>query len=142
MFWNISATGQTLFLALGYGVSALCVVLAGSRLRHVFRGRESLSFSALPARLRRLANDGVAQARLRRKPSAGRYHTLMVLSILLLFLGTCLVGIEYHFGLSFLRGGFYLLFEAVLDLMGVLLVVAVVLALARPKILDCPKTPA
>jgi Fe-S oxidoreductase/nitrate reductase gamma subunit len=140
MFWNISATGQTLFLALGYGVSVLCVVLAGQRVRHVFRGRERLSFSALSARFKRLAVDGVAQAKLRKKPSAGRYHAPLALSVLLLFVGTSLVGIEYHFDLSFLRGSFYLVFEAVLDLMGVLLVVAVVLALVKPKIPGRPKT--
>jgi len=140
MFWNISTPGQIVFLTLGYGVSILCAVLAGWRLRHVFRGREGLSFSALPARFRRLAADGVALTKLRRKSSAGRYHAPMALSILLLFIGTCLVGIEYHFGLSFLRGNFYLVFEAVLDLMGVALIVAVVLALARPTILGRPKT--
>lgn len=140
MFWNISASGQVVFLALGYIASAVCLILAGWRLRHIFRGRGRLAFSDLPARLRRLAEDGLAQTKLRRKAFAAHYHAPLAISILLLFVGTTLVAIEYHFGLSFLRGNFYLVFEAVLDLMGVFLVLGAAVALMRPKILGHPKT--
>jgi Fe-S oxidoreductase len=140
MFWNVPADGRTLFLVLGYAVCVVSVLLAARRLRAVFRGRDRLLFSALPQRLKRLTIDAIGQAGLRKKHSAARYHDLLVIGLLLLVGGTCLVGIEYHFDVPILRGRFYLIYEAVLDLMGLLFIAGVLLAMRRPEILDRPPT--
>lgn len=86
--------------------------------------------------LGRLGYEVLAQARVRRNATGGLLHLSIFGSFIVLMIGTGLVGLEHDlteplFGFSFLRGNFYLGFEAVLDTAALVLILGTAVAMWR-----------
>ena len=78
----------------------------------------------------------IAQKKVRRMKSSGFMHMCIFYSMILLFIGTFLIFMEQdilrYLGIdSLIKGKFYLAYELVLDLSGLLLIVGVVMAIIR-----------
>lgn len=88
---------------------------------------------------RRLLAQTVRQEKVRERQPGGTIHSLVFVSLAVLFLGTTLIFLEHDvlrfFDLQYLRGTFYLVYEAVLDAAGVALIAGVLLALYRRQML-------
>lgn len=85
---------------------------------------------------RRLADQVLGQKKVRRMRDSGIMHMAIFYSMILLFFGTFLVFLEQdilrHFGVqSLIKGNFYLIYEAVLDLAGLLLIAGLGMAWYR-----------
>src|ERR687888_254049 len=103
VFGNISAPEQALFFLL----MTLCLALA-----------------ALPA-LRRVRRPRATA------PGAGRIHLCIFAGFVVLTIGTTLLSIHHLGPIRFHRGLYYLLYEATMDLFGVLMAAGLLLALVR-----------
>ncbi len=79
------------------------------------------------------------QKKLLRKKFPGLMHVLIFYGIIVLFLGSFLIFLQEdiltHAGIKFLKGGFYLLFEVVLDVFGIALIAGSLIALYRRLVL-------
>ncbi len=101
--------------------------------------------SNFPAKLSLLLRFGLFQAKTFRKRYGGFLHAGIFYGVLVLFLGTFLVFLDLdilrYFNVSILVGEFYLIFEFVLDLFGLIFILGVLLAIfrrlvARPESLE------
>jgi Fe-S oxidoreductase/nitrate reductase gamma subunit len=106
-------------------LATFCVLAWGAWQRiKVYRlGRALQRFDDLPGRLSHALYQVLGQVRVTRVAGAGTAHGLFFWGFLLLFIGTCLIGLQADFtdplfGLKFLKGRFYLLFSLVLDIAG------------------------
>jgi Fe-S oxidoreductase/nitrate reductase gamma subunit len=106
-------------------LATFCVLAWGAWQRiKVYRlGRPLQRFDDLPGRLSNALYQVLGQVRVTRVVGAGTAHGLFFWGFLLLFIGTCLVGLQADFtdplfGLKFLKGRFYLFFSLVLDIAG------------------------
>jgi Fe-S oxidoreductase/nitrate reductase gamma subunit len=106
-------------------LATFCVLAWGAWQRiKVYRlGRPLQRFDDLPGRLTNALCQVLGQVRVTRVVGAGTAHGLFFWGFLLLFIGTCLIGLQADFtdplfGLKFLKGRFYLLFSLVLDIAG------------------------
>ena len=135
-FFHINTPSQVVFYCLS--VISVLVCFYGVY-RRVRLWREGRSF-ALPQdwgrRLRTLADQMFAHRRIRRRAFAGTLHLLIFFGMFVLFVGTNIVAIEHYgafvFGEHwFYKGLFYLVCKVSLDLFGLGLLVAVVLATLR-----------
>ncbi len=93
--------------------------------------------------IRRFVVYVAGQRKVRRTRYAGIMHTSIFYGMIFLFLGTFLVFLEQdvlkHFGVKhLLQGNFYLVYEFVLDLSGILLIVGLSMALYRRQVLKPP----
>ena len=89
----------------------------------------------VPGGVKKLIVEGLAQEKIIQRRFGGLMHSLMFYGILVLTVGTTLVGIDYDIlrtrGMMLLQGNFYLGFKFSLDLFGVLFILGVCLALIR-----------
>ncbi|MFM1651740.1 4Fe-4S dicluster domain-containing protein [Brevibacillus sp. B_LB10_24] len=128
-FWAIPPGLQIVL----YAASAVSLILFGygfyRRYRMWKKGRPSpLSLAQVKSVLLSRLAVIISQRRIREEERSGRMHMLLSAGMVVLFIGTVLVFFDYDFQLHFLRGWFYLLYEAVLDLFGVLFLIGVGLA--------------
>ena len=98
--------------------------------------RDTLHIVArIPAGVKKLIVDGFAQKKILQRKFGGLMHSMMFYGILVLIVGTTLVGIDYDIlrprGMMLLQGNFYLGFKLSLDLFGVLFILGVCLGLTR-----------
>ncbi len=121
--------------------AALAVMTYGLWARvAVYRtARKAVRIVPWRARFRALVRSVLAQEETTRKKFAGPMHAALFYGFLALFVGTVLVGIDYDllepFGRRLLSGSFYLVFELVLDLLGLAFVVGLVMAVFRRVVL-------
>jgi nitrate reductase gamma subunit len=134
-FWNISATGESLFYLLGYAALLVCALLIAIRIRRYFHGRRRLDTTGLAQRLTQLAVYGLGQRKVMNKTASGMAHVLIFAGMAVLFIGTLLVAVDYDLGWNILRGHFYLVYEAFLDAFGLCFVAGLVCALCRRRAL-------
>jgi len=140
IFWNISFTGEILLYGLAFVSLAILAFGLFKHARRMLKGLKTpFSWSHFWARLGSalgviLSNRAV----LRRYPLAGAMHVLVMWSMIVLFIGTLIVSIEYdlfhklmNMEHGILKGWFFLGFELVLDLFGLGLVIGLVIALVR-----------
>jgi nitrate reductase gamma subunit/ferredoxin len=118
-----------------YAASAACLILFGygfyRRYRWWKQGRPSpLSLAKVKSVLLSRLAVIVSQRRIREEKRSGRMHMMLSAGMVVLFIGTVLVFFDYDLRLHFLRGWFYLLYEAALDLFGVLFLIGAGLAIA------------
>jgi Fe-S oxidoreductase/nitrate reductase gamma subunit len=134
IFWNISGPGWMYLLTL----IALLFFFYGIY-RHVSFWRKGDRvgghYPFLP-RLRSFLAQAFLQRRILRKPYPGLMHLFVFWGCLILFLGTLLLAIQYDllgpiFGLSFLRGYFYMIYSFSLDLFGLFALIGTGMALVR-----------
>jgi Fe-S oxidoreductase/nitrate reductase gamma subunit len=120
-----------LYLALGISAS----IAASKMLARVARWRHGQPEPRLlppRERLRALAQRAVAQRAIASGDTgAGRMHRLLSWGFAGLLLATTLTAIEHDLGLSFLHGGFYLVFAFAADLAGLAFVSGLALAIHR-----------
>ncbi len=125
IYWNIGHGAATLAPMYLLVLATFCVLAWGAWQRiKVYRlGRPLQRFDDLPGRVSRALYQVLGQVRVTRVAGAGTAHGLFFWGFFLLFIGTCLVGLQADFtdplfGLKFLKGRFYLLFSLVLDIAG------------------------
>ncbi|HET9553218.1 MAG TPA: (Fe-S)-binding protein [Anaeromyxobacteraceae bacterium] len=140
IYWNVGrgAIGPMYAVAL---VALALLGWGGWRLLATWRkGRPVARLDRLPARLAAALRDLVGQGRVLRGRGVGRLHAALFWSFLVLFLGTLLVMLQADLtepllGWRFLQGGFYLGYSLVLDLAGLVAVVALAALLVRRALL-------
>ena len=125
IYWNIGHGAGTLVPMYLLVLATFCVLAWGAWQRiKVYRlGRPLQRFDDLPGRLSNALYQVLGQVRVTRVAGAGTAHGLFFWGFLILFIGTCLIGLQADFtdplfGLKFLKGRFYLLFSLVLDIAG------------------------
>ncbi len=125
-FWNIphwAEIGQYLFalftvLVLIYGVYR--------RFQRWRAGQAENRFTQLPKRIKTFFVQAIGQQRTIQDLIPGLMHLAIFWGIVVLFLGTALATIDWEFtrllfGFQFLKDGFYIIYELVLDIFGILL---------------------
>ncbi len=127
IYWNVGHGAGTLIPMYLLTLAALALLARGigQRLKVYRQGRTLNRTDALPARAATALRQLFSQARVLRVPGAGTAHGLFFWGFFLLFIGTCLIVVQADFadplfGITFLRGDFYLLFSLVLDVAGAL----------------------
>ncbi|MBL8290206.1 MAG: (Fe-S)-binding protein [Bryobacterales bacterium] len=148
IFWNISPLGRGVFYAF-----ALLTVFAFAyglwrNIRLVLQAKPvTVPWKQVGAGLSRrlaalLTNSSVARGNL----MAGVMHSAIMWGFIALFIGTVLVAVEYDIfrvllgrSTGFLEGRFFLSFELVLDIMGMLFLAGLLVALLRRYVLRAPQ---
>jgi Fe-S oxidoreductase len=98
----------------------------------VWLGQPETNIPPLGTQLRNLLTEAVLQRRLLSERAAGSMHLAISWGFGILFIATCLVGVQDYFGIPTLRGPFYLYFMSLgVDLFGIAATGGVVWALAR-----------
>ncbi len=125
IYWNIGHGAGTLVPMYLLVLATFCVLAWGAWQRiKVYRlGRPLPRFNDLPGRLSNALYQVLGQVRVTRVAGAGTAHGLFFWGFLILFIGTCLIGLQADFtdplfGLKFLKGRFYLFFSLALDIAG------------------------
>jgi Fe-S oxidoreductase/nitrate reductase gamma subunit len=135
-FWNVPLWAQ-IVLYVG-GVLALAIFARGmwQRVRLWRAGRPEHRLDRIPERVRLLLVQALGQARTLSQAYPGVMHAIMFWGFLALFMGTVLATIDYDITLPFydyklLKGPFYLVYEAVLDVFGLFFVIGLAMAVWR-----------
>lgn len=119
-FWNISMEAQIVFYVLA-GL-AIIVFLYGfyRRFKLWNKGkREKISWGNIKTNFTYFEKLAVRQTKLQRDRLAGSMHRLLAYGFVALFIGTVLVFVDHDFKIPILQGGFYLIYELVLDVFGI-----------------------
>ncbi len=148
IFWNIPFAGE-IFL---YILAAVSVTFFGygiyAHVRRILSGKRlAVSWAEIRGDIGRFLGDFVFNRTVSEKhPLAGIMHLCIMWGMIVLFVGTIIVSIEYDLFQKILGlehgiwfGAFFLSFEVVLDVFGVLLIVGLVIALARRYALNRPQ---
>jgi Fe-S oxidoreductase/nitrate reductase gamma subunit len=139
-FWNIPHWAETAQYILG--LVTVLVFLYGIY-RHVRRwrmGEAEQRHGDWGKRLLSVLTQAVGQARTLEDPYAGIMHLTIFWGMIVLALGTALATVDWDitrlfFGFQFLTGTFYVIFELVLDIFGLLLLVGLGMACYRRYIM-------
>ncbi len=131
IFWNISYGNRLSFYLLSSASILIFSYFLFSLLRILWKTHLGSIKSALNRRISDFINYALIQRKIWRKKLPGLMHYGLFWPFLALFIGTCLVAIEYDFGIRFLYGNFYLIFSFVLDIAGVILISGLLIALYR-----------
>jgi Fe-S oxidoreductase/nitrate reductase gamma subunit len=136
IFFHISAREQAIFYLLALVSVSVCFYGFTRRVKLWRQGRPLPPIEDWPSRWKMLFEQAVLHRRTLRRRYAGTMHLLLFFGMLVLFIGTIIVAVE-HYGAFlfgdhwFYKGAFYLACKTTLDLFGLGLAVAVILALAR-----------
>lgn len=100
------------------------------------KGQGKLSFDHFWQRVGRVIQYGLVQVRINRESYAGVMHYSLFLAFVFLFIGTALATVDWDitrllFNVRILKGGFYLVYELVLDFFTLAGIVGLSLALGR-----------
>ncbi len=82
-------------------------------------------------RIKSLIINGLLQARTFREAYAGIFHGLIFFGFFVLIFGAAVDATQFHFGLPFFHGTFYLWFSLVMEIFGLAVLVGVTLAVIR-----------
>jgi Fe-S oxidoreductase/nitrate reductase gamma subunit len=149
IMWNVPRGAEIALYALVPLVATAFLAGVVWRVRKWFLGQaepgtpapgRQLAWAVQPKRLGKLVRTALFQARLAPDGFSLLMHQAMFWGMVFLFIGTVLAAIDQHganllFGRQFLSGRFYLLFEFVLDVFGVVLIAGVAMAACRRYIL-------
>src|SRR5262245_18020442 len=96
------------------------------------RGTPANRFDRPAERFRMLLEHALGQRRTVREKYAGFFHTFIYAGFIILTTATTVVMLDYDFGLSIMRGAFYLYFQSfIVDVFGALALIGVGIAAAR-----------
>src|SRR5262245_35501772 len=96
------------------------------------RGAPANCFDRPVERLEALIRHALGQRRTVREKYAGFFHTFIYTGFIILTAATTVVMLDYDFGLSIMRGAFYLYFQSfIVDVFGLLVLIGVGIAIAR-----------
>ncbi|MFM1653638.1 respiratory nitrate reductase subunit gamma [Brevibacillus sp. B_LB10_24] len=130
-FWLISPG----YVVLLYSFAAISLGVFGFGFYRRFRlwqsgQKEKVSWHDVKANLRYFLDMAARQKKIKRDKLFGLMHRFVSYGFVVLFIGTCLVFIDYDLGIPILRGYFYLVYEAVLDVFGLLFIAGLVIAMS------------
>ncbi|MCI0387944.1 MAG: (Fe-S)-binding protein [Acidobacteria bacterium] len=130
ILWNITNVWVM------YALFAVSVIVAGygvhQRITVWRRGLPSNCFDRPAERLKMLLKHALGQRRTIREKYAGFFHTFIYAGFIILTVATTVVMLDYDFGLSIMRGAFYLYFQSfIVDVFGALVLVGVGVAAVR-----------
>ena len=130
VLWNITDVWVM------YVMFAVSIVVAGygvyRRVAVWRRGLPANRFDRPAERLKMLLEHALGQRRTVREKYAGLFHTFIYTGFIILTAATTVVMLDYDFGLSIMRGAFYLYFQSfVVDVFGALALIGVGIAAAR-----------
>ncbi len=139
-FWNIPHWAEIAQYILGFLTLVIFAYGVFRRVRRWRQGRPEKRNDQLGKRLLSVFTHAIGQARLAQDPYAGVMHLTIFWGMVALLMGTVLATIDWDvtrlfWGFQFLQGGFYLFYELVLDVFGVLLLVGLSMAAYRRYIL-------
>lgn len=145
LFWGLQSAGTIAFYLIGFAAIGAFVWGVARTIRKYQRGRPSPVPIDWSAGIKRMAIDVLTHRTLRRRdPYAGAAHALIFFGFTLLFIGTAIITLEYDilkplFGITFWKGGFFLVFSLVLDLAGTAVVAGIVMMMVRRASFGLPK---
>lgn len=129
-FWMISSGNKVLFYVLATITMIVFSYGFYRRFRLWQRGvKEKVSWKDLKINLIYFFNMAVKQTKVRRDKLYGIMHLFTSYGFVILFIGTCLVFVDYDLGIPVLRGNFYRIYEAVLDIFGLLFIIGIWIAI-------------
>jgi Fe-S oxidoreductase len=136
VFFTITPVMQIVFYALALATIVVCFHGFYRRFALWKQGRKITGIRNLPGRIVTLADMVLAHRRTRRRRYAAPMHMLIFFGMLVLFIGTNIVGLEHYGALIFgehwlYKGGFYLACKLALDLFGLGLLIGTTMALGR-----------
>lgn len=134
VLWNITNVWVM------YALFVVSLAIAGygvwRRISTWRRGLPADRFDRPAERLKTLLKHALAQRRTIREKYAGFFHTFIYTGFIILTAATTVVMLDYDFGLSIMRGAFYLYFQSlIVDVFGALVLVGVGIAAARRLII-------
>ncbi len=148
IFWNISGVSEILLYVLAAATLGIFGWGIYKHIRRILAGKKvSFSRTTLLARLgKALATILSNRTVLNRHKLGGSMHLLVMWGMIVLFVGTVIVAVEYDLfhkilGMEhvILKGTFFLGFELITDLFGILLIVGLVIALVRRYLMQRPQ---
>src|SRR5262245_52721240 len=130
ILWNITNVWVM------YALFVISVIVAGygfyRRVAVWRRGAPSNRFDRPAGRLKTLLKHALGQRRTIREKYAGFFHTFIYAGFIILTVATTVVMLDYDFGLSVMRGAFYLYFQSfIVDVFGLLVLIGFGIAIAR-----------
>lgn len=150
-YWNVPGWAQILVYLLG---ALALIIFAYGVYRHVRKwrlGRSEVIEGSVFQRTKSSMKYALFQWRLSSDPFAIVMHLAIFWGMAVLFLGTILATVDWDvthlvLGFQFLKGDFYVFYELVLDIFGVLLIIGLGMAvfrryILRPERLKTPETP-
>ncbi|WP_165976174.1 (Fe-S)-binding protein [Bacillus salipaludis] len=129
-FWNISS-GLKISLYV-FASFAICIFLYGfyRRYRLWKQGRKvKVKWEDVRDNIKIFLTMTVKQEKIKRDKFFGLMHRFTSYGFVILFIGTCLVVVDYDFHIPILRGNFYLFYELFLDVFGVLFIAGLLMAI-------------
>jgi heterodisulfide reductase subunit C/TRAP-type C4-dicarboxylate transport system permease small subunit len=130
IYWNISA--HLLLYLLFLPFLAVFVYGCYRLVKILWIGQPEKDIPPVSRQIRELLTQAVLQRRLLGQPLAGSMHAAISWGFGILFIATCLVGLQDYLGIPTLSGDFYLVFMSLtVDLFGVAALAAVIIALVR-----------
>ncbi len=138
IYWNVGHGLSTLLPMYLLTIAAISVLVYGAlkRLKVYRQGQPVERLDQLPVRIVNLLKGVLLQRKVLRVTGPGMAHGLFFWGFFLLFIGTCLIVLQADissplFGVTFLKGSFYLLFSVVLDIAGLVAIVMLLGLLIR-----------
>src|SRR5262249_34749089 len=130
VLWNITHVWVM------YALFVVSVTVAGygvyRRVAMWRRGLPAKRFDRSMERLKLLLKHALGQRRTVRDKYAGFFHTFIYAGFIILTIATTVVMLDYDFGLSIMRGAFYLYFQSfIVDLFGGLVLIGIGVAAVR-----------
>jgi heterodisulfide reductase subunit C/nitrate reductase gamma subunit len=129
-FWMISIDFKIAMYALATIAIGVFVYGFYRRFRLWRKGvREKVSWNDVKTNLHFFYKTAIEQKKIKRDRLYGFMHRFTSYGFVILFIGTVLVVIDYDFKIPLLQGNFYLFYELILDVFGVLFLIGLVLAM-------------
>jgi heterodisulfide reductase subunit C/nitrate reductase gamma subunit len=91
--------------------------------------REKVSWRDVKANFAYLWDMALKQKKLQHDKLYGFIHRFISYGFVILFIGTCLVFVDYDLGISILQGNVYRIYEVVLDVFGLLFIIGLLVAM-------------
>lgn len=129
-FWMISSGDKVIFYILATISMAIFFYGFYRRFRLWNSGvKERISWGDIKTNLKYFFDATIKQNKIKRDRIYGIMHRFTSYGFVILFIGTCLVAVDYDLGLHVLYGNFYLIYEAFLDIFGVLFLIGLFIAI-------------
>src|SRR5659263_425778 len=134
ILWNLPHSAAIIMYALFFGGVMLVIAWGVYRRVEAYRlGRTEREnrFDDLRGRLRDTIRLALGQQRVLDRKFGGLVHLCIFSAFIVLFIVTCLVGVEYDLGLRILDGNFYIIFKLFAETFGAVLLLGIAGALVR-----------
>ncbi|KAA9016997.1 (Fe-S)-binding protein [Niallia endozanthoxylica] len=129
-FWMISFDYKIAMYVFGAIAIAIFVYGFYRRFRLWRKGvKEKVSWNDVKTNFQFFYKTAVEQKKIKRDRLFGFMHRFTSYGFVILFIGTVLVVVDYDFKIPLLQGNFYLIYELVLDVFGVLFLIGLLLAM-------------